>query len=219
MRAARLGGIPAPEVLREEALRDASCLLTTWCPGETLATAILESGADPRRLGWACGQLQAQLHAIDAPPDLAGGRSWLTPTPEEERLLTGARHVQSSRLLHLDFHPLNILTDGRKITGVVDWVNAAAGDPRQDLARSLAILKLALQPEVAASPTLTSAVHALIDGWLAGYEAEAGPQRQLNRFMAWAGLRTVRDLSGKRSPAALRTMADEVAKWIGTVSD
>jgi hypothetical protein len=36
-------------------------------------------------------------------------------------------------LMHLDFHPGNVLTDGRTITGVVDWDGASRGDGRLDL--------------------------------------------------------------------------------------
>jgi hypothetical protein len=36
-------------------------------------------------------------------------------------------------LMHLDFHPGNVLTDGATITGVVDWDGASRGDGRLDL--------------------------------------------------------------------------------------
>ncbi|ANY09932.1 aminoglycoside phosphotransferase [Pseudonocardia sp. HH130630-07] len=35
--------------------------------------------------------------------------------------------------VHLDFHPGNLLTDGRRLSGVVDWGGAARGDRRFDL--------------------------------------------------------------------------------------
>src|SRR5438132_39917 len=39
-------------------------------------------------------------------------------------------------LLHLDYHLLNVMTDRSRVTGVLDWTNARAGDPRADLART-----------------------------------------------------------------------------------
>lgn len=214
MRAAASGGIPVPDVVQVRVAGDLACLLTTWCPGETLAAAILDHGAAPLHLGAACGRLQAQLHAIPAPPAIAAqGTGWLSPTPEEERLLAGVPDREGSRLLHLDFHPLNILTDGLAITGVVDWVNAAAGDPRQDLARTLAILRLELPAHIA-SPDAERSTEALADAWARGYEERAGLLRSMPAFMAWAGLRTVRDLAGKRSAAAVQAMAARVAVWV-----
>ena len=218
MRAAQSGGLPVAEVVREDTVGDASCLLTSWCPGETLAKAVLEDGADARRLGRACGRLQASLHAIEAPSELATPRSWLTQTPEEERVLGGGIDPRAARLLHLDFHPLNILTDGQAITGVVDWVNAAAGDPRQDLARSLALLNLALLPMVEGTAAV-AAVELLTEAWLVGYEEAAGPQPLMDRFMAWAGLRTVRDLRGKWPQGALAAMEETVNAWVRAVAD
>lgn len=37
-------------------------------------------------------------------------------------------------LLHCDLHADNVLTDGRRITGVIDWGNACYGDPLYDVA-------------------------------------------------------------------------------------
>lgn len=37
-------------------------------------------------------------------------------------------------LLHCDYHSDNVLTDGRRITGVIDWGNACYGDPLYDVA-------------------------------------------------------------------------------------
>ncbi len=217
MRVARSGGLPVAEVVREETIGDASCLLTSWCPGETLAKAVLEAGTDPRALGRACGRLQAGLHAIEAPPELRTSRGWLTQTPAEQDVLGGRMDARAARLLHLDFHPLNILTDGRAITGVVDWVNAAAGDPRLDLARSLALLKLAFLPMVEGTRAV-AVVETLTEAWLLGYEEAAGPQAEMDRFMAWAGLRTIRDLRGKWPQGALAAMEETVNAWVRAVA-
>ena len=48
---------------------------------------------------------------------------WLADFCPEER-----------RLLHCDLHFDNILCDGRRITGVIDWGNAGYGDPLYDVA-------------------------------------------------------------------------------------
>ncbi len=43
-------------------------------------------------------------------------------------------------LLHLDYHPLNVLTDGKTIVGVIDWENVRLSDARLGVVRSLSIL-------------------------------------------------------------------------------
>jgi aminoglycoside phosphotransferase (APT) family kinase protein len=55
------------------------------------------------------------------------------------------RHiVQEEQLsvLHNDFHPLNIMSDGQSMS-VLDWSDAAVGDRHHDLARTLALFELA----------------------------------------------------------------------------
>lgn len=47
---------------------------------------------------------------------------------------------ESGRLLHLDLHPENILLSPRGPV-VIDWTNAEAGDPAQDVALSWLILE------------------------------------------------------------------------------
>src|SRR5438046_2076220 len=75
-------------------------------------------------------------------------------------------------LLHLDFHPLNVLVSGKQVSAVLDWANARAGDPRADVARSYSIL-------VVAPPRQSRAVELLrrllAAAYRRGYEREAGP--------------------------------------------
>jgi aminoglycoside phosphotransferase (APT) family kinase protein len=42
--------------------------------------------------------------------------------------------------LHLDYHPQNVLVDGFRVTGVIDWANAAVGDRHFDAATTAVIL-------------------------------------------------------------------------------
>jgi aminoglycoside phosphotransferase (APT) family kinase protein len=96
----------------------------------------------------------------------------------------------------------------------VDWVNAGAGDPRQDLARSLAILRLDVPNVLASSLAAVAVLQSLEEPWVAGYEAVAGRQEDMATFLAWAGLRTLRDLAGERSPDEFASMRAEVEQWI-----
>jgi aminoglycoside phosphotransferase (APT) family kinase protein len=42
--------------------------------------------------------------------------------------------------LHLDFHPQNVLVKGLRVTGVIDWANAAIGDRHFDAATTAVIM-------------------------------------------------------------------------------
>ena len=216
MEAARSAGLPAPEVLGLEVAAGKAGLLSSWRPGGTLAEALLSGQVSPERIGRRCGVLQALLNVTAAPNVVVAARhfSWLAPTPDEAALLESVRDLRQDRLLHLDFHPLNILTDGQDLTGVVDWANAGAGDPRQDLARSLAILRLDVPNVLSSSPAAIKVLQSLEEPWLAGYETVAGRQAELAKFLAWAGVRTVRDLADKRSPEQVVAMRREVDRWI-----
>jgi aminoglycoside phosphotransferase (APT) family kinase protein len=43
-------------------------------------------------------------------------------------------------LLHLDYHPQNVMVEGFRVTGVIDWANAAIGDRHFDAATTAVIL-------------------------------------------------------------------------------
>lgn len=39
--------------------------------------------------------------------------------------------------MHGDYHPRHIYADGKRITGIIDWGDAASGDPLYDFGRIL----------------------------------------------------------------------------------
>jgi hypothetical protein len=53
--------------------------------------------------------------------------SWVREVGAETDTMTGAD------LVHLDYHPGNVLVDGGRVTGIIDWDGAARGDHRFDL--------------------------------------------------------------------------------------
>jgi aminoglycoside phosphotransferase (APT) family kinase protein len=57
-------------------------------------------------------------------------RSWERAVRRTETARPTAPHV----VLHRDFHPGNVLWTGRRITGIVDWVNACIGPAAFDTA-------------------------------------------------------------------------------------
>ena len=67
--------------------------------------------------------------------DLRPGLDWL----EEHRPAAAA----DSSILHLDFHPMNMLCRWRRCTGVLDWGDADVGDRHADVALSLMLMRSA----------------------------------------------------------------------------
>lgn len=120
--------------------------------------------------GRACGALHERLAGLAAP---AGLREIGGPPRD---------------LLHLDLHPYNVLVDDAgEVTGVIDWTNAAAGDPRLDAARTWSILTL--DPAAPGGP--------LTDAWLDALPDISPAAR------AWACRFMLDDLAGRHEPAAL----------------
>jgi len=64
--------------------------------------------------------MHAPLHAVSAPSALQQERtSWLDWPGEDEvvKMRLRALRPRTDALLHLDFHPLNVITDERETSG------------------------------------------------------------------------------------------------------
>jgi Ser/Thr protein kinase RdoA (MazF antagonist) len=124
--------VPVPAVLDRVNAGDASAVLLEIPPGQPMAHFARHRPELARAAGQACGTVHALLAGVPAP---AGLRA----VPGPDRGTPAGR----PRVLHLDLHPLNILADASgDVTGVLDWANAAAGDPDLDRARTWTILTL-----------------------------------------------------------------------------
>jgi aminoglycoside phosphotransferase (APT) family kinase protein len=223
MRAAAEGGISVPIVHAQGVWQGRPSLLLSWCEGRPLARELRARPWLTWRLGLRFGQTQALIHAVAAPEALRLRRvswiDWMGPDEPDlkERLI--ALSPSKAALLHLDYHPLNVMVDGTRLTGVLDWANARAGDPRADLARTVTILRLApLSP----GPLRQAerAVRRLLElSWRRGYEQATGPFGDLSLFYAWAGAAMVRDLAPKLGqPGVTLELRDfeRMRRWTGS---
>ncbi len=79
--------------------------------------------------------LETIRHRVDAGP-LPGLRDAYA------RLLARANQFRNAppSVVHMDYHPQNVLVKGVRVTGVIDWVNADIGDRHLDAAMTAAIL-------------------------------------------------------------------------------
>jgi aminoglycoside phosphotransferase (APT) family kinase protein len=185
-------------------------LLQERCPGvaalDAVSAAPWAAVATVRDLA----ALQARLHAlplegcplpVDGPvseryltedldrrrrnvttPDPSDGLDWLHATAPRFA-------DRESVLCHGDFHPLNVLVDRTERPvrySVIDWTDAAVGDPHFDVARSLAIYRVAgfAAPNPAQRRLLGAAAPVLARLHRRAYERASG-RRLDDRRLAW----------------------------------
>jgi len=123
MRYARDRGFPVP------AVHDAGdgYLVMDRLVGPTMLDALVRR---PWRMGWGgrtLADLHRRLHELPAPAGV--------PSVEPA----------GDRLLHRDLHPLNVILT-RSGPVVIDWANAARGDPAYDVADTWVVLSVADAP-------------------------------------------------------------------------
>ena len=185
-------GLPAPRFEAAGTFEGLPALVLSWRPGRPILSFIERKPWTLWRLSRMFGRAQARSHAIEPPPELRATApdDWLARVPEGYgHLVEHARTLSpsTSSLIHMDFHPLNVLSDGAAMTGIVDWSRAAAGDPRADLARTEITLLTAPVPPGPLRPLLNLTRSLMLRAWRSGYAEEAGVLPDFRPFRAWAG--------------------------------
>jgi len=118
-----------PRVLDRSDLGGLTAALMERLPGHPAGEMAVARPELAHAIGCACGVLHARLAQILAPAGL--------------RVVGNRQSPFHLYLLHLDLHPFNVLVDDvATVTGVIDWPNAAAGEPVLDRARTWSILML-----------------------------------------------------------------------------
>ena len=164
LRVARTAGVPVPEVVATGTWRGRHVAVTSWCAGKTVAELLrTTTGDEQAAIAHRFGHAQAVLHSTEL------GRSDLAELRAVGRAVPGLEVAASPTLLHMDFHPLNVLDDGSRVTGIVDWANTTVGDRRFDIARTRGLFALAgvFAPEIAARAE--QAADELTAWWAEGY--------------------------------------------------
>lgn len=143
-------GLPVPKVYGVRKLDDnAVALDMEYIQGQTVINQRMskEERDDAIRT---FVMLQCEIHKVHAGglPKLTDRLVWkikktqhLTESQKSNLVsLIERLDDNSDNLCHGDFHPLNVLYDGKK-HWIIDWVDASAGDPLADACRTYLIFK------------------------------------------------------------------------------
>lgn len=190
---------PAPRVEVASRFEDLPVLVLSWVPGYPLLTSAERRPWHIWRLAHLMGETQARLHDVRPPDEFAVGApaSWTSLVePGYETLAEEimAYRPAASVLIHMDFHPNNIIVDGGRLTGVLDWAGAAAGDPRADLARTEVTLETAPVPPGPLKPVFGAIRKLILKRWREGYRS-VRPLPDYGPFRSWAGASLLREVS------------------------
>lgn len=198
MKTAGRYGSPVPAIVDEGDIDGRAVLLMTYAPGKTAAALLAESPARAFEIGHALGSALGKLHRIQAPSELLSSSSpsrWieLGGTALKPLYMQLAKIQPADRLLHLDFHPNNVLMVDATVSAIIDWENAIAGPPHMDVARSRAILHVLKTADTLPASTL-AALDSLEQGLVDGHTAVFGADPYPDLSAAWGMSMTMEDL-------------------------
>jgi Ser/Thr protein kinase RdoA (MazF antagonist) len=220
---ARDSGLPVPAIEVFSEWQGRPVAIQQWVPGMPMLKLVEKKPWLVVSLGRRLGEAQAGLHRHQPPAGLLqdAPNYWLRRAgPEHEKLVDAlmAQEVRTDTFVHMDFHPLNVLCDSKRITGIIDWVGAAAGDSRADFAFTMSILSVAPIPPGPLRPLFRVARRILVSGWRGGYESVDGKidNTELAPFLAWAGGVMLHEMEPRaREGRAWPAMADlePIRRW------
>jgi hypothetical protein len=187
-------------------------------PGRLLRDELESRPWSAWALGVEFGRTQAAIHAVPVPAALRRHPvSWVEWAELDAALRDRLRRSSGGEvLLHLDYHPANVLVERGRVSAVLDWANARAGDRRADLARTAAILRFAPLGE-RPSPVTVIARRAFSAGWRHGYRVMAGRVTGMAPFYAWAAAVMRHDLAPRVGrtdlPWLTPALLGEIRRW------
>ncbi len=204
MLAAGRQGVPVPGIVSTGTVDGRPVMLMEWCPGRTLLEELLHHPERVWVVGMQMGTIHGRLHCCKSGPDLSDcGTDWIAwmgpgePELQERLTLSRDRAALPATVLHLDFHPANVLMRSGRVTGVIDWANAGSGDLRADVARTASILRFAPLPPGLPQAKITHLRRIFRRGWRLGHRRTHGNLPNMELFDAWALAVMVRDLGLK----------------------
>ncbi len=200
--------VAGPVVLEEEEQIFGGPFMVMRCvTGQTLFDVLLHQFPSiwwaPKRMA----EVHARLHLVPAPAfswsrgpflerslasmeeaigdyhlhGLAAGLDWLRahrPQPPP-----------GASILHLDFHPVNLMFDEKRCTAVLDWSEADLGDRHADIAKTLVLIESApVELDKIRDKVATAVGKALLAHWYLEAYRKILPvdEHRLRYYLAWA---------------------------------
>jgi aminoglycoside phosphotransferase (APT) family kinase protein len=208
MDAARTAGLPAPALVQRSDDGAGTAVLLSYLEGVPLLDLLLRSADDAVTWASRMGATQRRLHAVAAPPAVLR-----VTDPAGHPFHVGEARAElpaGDSLLHLDWHPGNLLADeaSGEISGIVDWDNARRGHASLDLARTESMF--VVEPFIESLDAVSRrALGQVRRAWADGYGPEASAIPAAAR--RWAGRVMVEDLAHRYRgrPEAL----DSARRW------
>jgi len=156
-RVAHAAGLPAPEIFGVREMPEGVALEMAFVNGGPLMALGMDKDERRQALQMLVA-LQRRMHGLpgDGLPrfvDRLRQRIASAPLPDaaaKDRAIARAEELDTgeNRICHGDFHPLNVLRDGERLS-VIDWADAAGGAPYADACRSYLILLQAAGSRIA----------------------------------------------------------------------
>jgi aminoglycoside phosphotransferase (APT) family kinase protein len=212
LRAAHGAGMPVPAAHELIVVDGRRALIMGRAAGVDMLTGFARKPWTLLRAGSKLGRLHARIHETAAPAELPAAKDAI------ERRIVESPHIagdmrdcvlsvlrdlpDGDRLCHFDFHPANVITDGKELT-VIDWPGACRGDPLADVAATIVILR---GGKTAPGTPLITRLFApigrrlILGGYMRGYRARHGIDRErLDRWIVvLAGVRLTYAIDGER---------------------
>jgi aminoglycoside phosphotransferase (APT) family kinase protein len=216
--------VPVPRVVLIGEWHGRYVAVIEWVRGVTLLAALQARPSRVWRLGVTFGAAQAAMHRATPPAVVPAPEVWssrLVPDVSDGARTAMLRDAATAprALLHLDYHPMNVLVDDAdRVTGVIDWADAAAGPPAADLAWTWVILAAAPSPPGWGAPAMAVMRRVLTVAWRVGYRRAGGAfpsDATIAPYIAWASRRLCGQLAGRegRDSAGARAVRRWALRW------
>ena len=175
--AARIAGAPAPRLLGLEQIDGRTASIWEHLDGTSMWQLVVDRPERSAELGRLLADLQNELFALVPPVTLPRQRDRLVSKIRRTAATVDASFARAlammppetgrPRLCHGDLHPSNVIL-GRDGPMLVDWFDAARGDPIADVARSsLTLLTDGTHPPEHLPGSDVATLGALTDAYLA----------------------------------------------------
>lgn len=162
-RAVHASGVKSPMVVKQVQVQGRNGLVYERVEGVSMLGMFQQKPWRVLQFGRMLAELHAQMHACVFEADVPNQRKKLEnkirnvdalPIPLKTALTTRLLSLpDGDRVCHGDFHPSNVLMDGKEAT-VIDWIDATRGNPLADVARTSIITLGAVASSQIPNPAL-----------------------------------------------------------------